>query len=215
MRKKTEKEVAALVTQCESALVEFSNRTGASVFSQELDKPASKIRVKPPAVSKQALAKIAKNIETSASDMSELMVKLEVHLAAKTNDLSDWKLQREVLVQKKQQSRQADLKNKRNAMYRHADESQTGAEAANKQEPLYRHAHQLQEGAELANKQEPLSRHARALQEGAAKAPAASEEGAAKAPAASEEAKSNSKPIIQETTDVTGKTSFGGGSSRH
>ena len=208
MKKQTEKEVAALVAQCKSALVEFSNRTGASVFSQELNKPASKIKVKPPAVSTKALDKIAKKLEVSASDMSELMVKLEVHIQSKTNDLQEWKVQRKTLEDQKEQSRQASLVAKRNAMYRHTNESPADAHITKKLDPLPLPEHESHPAEESSNNREMLYRHTQQLQEEASKAEAAAQTDKA---AALEAKKIDSNAKKQETKPLTGKVSFGGG----
>jgi hypothetical protein len=82
--KEIEKEVAALMAQCESALTEYSNRTGASMFSEAKKTPATAAKTK--AVSEQASEQIAKALELSSLDTSERMAKLAAKLASKAND---------------------------------------------------------------------------------------------------------------------------------
>jgi hypothetical protein len=116
MSKDTEKEVAVLMVQCESALSEYSNRTGASMFFEAKKTPATAAKTQ--AVSEQALEQIAKTLELSSLDTSERVAKLEAKLASKTNDLEALKRQRETLENEHKGSRQADLTNKRRSMYR-------------------------------------------------------------------------------------------------
>jgi len=118
MSNETEKEIAALMAQCESALVDYSNRTGASVFSEASTEPAAKSPVVAQAVSEQALAKMAKSLETSSVVSTDQMAKRSARLAAKVDDLEDLKRQREVAEQEKEGARQADLSKKRQSMYR-------------------------------------------------------------------------------------------------
>jgi hypothetical protein len=126
MSKETEKEVAALMAQCESALTEYSNRTGASIFSEAKKIPVTAAKAQ--AVSEQALKQIAKTLELSSIDTSERVTKLEAKLASKANDLEALKLQRKTLENEQEQARQADLTNKRKSMYRTPD-SQTKTES--------------------------------------------------------------------------------------
>ena len=118
MSKETEKEIAALLAQCESALVEHSNRTGASVFAEALNEPAPKATAITKAVSDKALAKMAKALESSSFDSSEHIAKLDAKLSAKADALEDLKRQRVVLEQELEQARQVDLVNKRKSLYR-------------------------------------------------------------------------------------------------
>jgi hypothetical protein len=92
MSKETEKEVAALIAQCESALTEYSNRTGASMFFEAKKTPATAAKTQ--AVSEQALEQIAKALKLSLIDTIERVAKLEAKLASKANDLEALKLQR-------------------------------------------------------------------------------------------------------------------------
>ena len=95
MSKEVEKEIAALMAQCESALTEYSNRTGALMFSEAKKTPSP--AVKNQAVSEQALEQITKTLELSLLDMSERSAKLAAKLASKANDLEALKLQRKTL----------------------------------------------------------------------------------------------------------------------
>jgi uncharacterized protein with von Willebrand factor type A (vWA) domain len=121
MSDETEKEIAALMAQCRSALVDYSNRTGASVFSDAPTEPAAKSTVVAKAVSEQALTKMAKSLETSSVANTDQMAKLDARLAAKVDDLEDLKHQREVVEQEKEAARQADLSKKRQSMSRNSD----------------------------------------------------------------------------------------------
>jgi hypothetical protein len=121
MSDETEKEIAALMAQCKSALVDYSNRTGASVFSDAPTGPAAKSTVVAKAVSEQALGKMAKSLETSSVANTDQMAKLDARLAAKVDDLEDLKHQREVVEQEKEATRQADLSKKRQSMSRNSD----------------------------------------------------------------------------------------------
>jgi hypothetical protein len=125
MSKEIEKEVAALMAQCESALTEYSNRTDASIFFEAKKTPAT--TAKNQAVSEQALEKIAKKLKFSSLDTSERVAKLEAKLASKANDLETLKLQRKTLENEQEEARQADLANKRKSMYR-TPRSQTGSD---------------------------------------------------------------------------------------
>ena len=116
MSNETEKEIAALMAQCESALVDYSNRTGASVFSEASTEPAAKSPVVAQAVSEQALAKMAKSLENSSVANTEQMAKLDARLAAKVDDLEDLKHQREVVEQDREAAGQADLSKKQQTM---------------------------------------------------------------------------------------------------
>ena len=93
--KEVEKEIAALMAQCESALTEYSNRTGALMFSEANKTPATAVKTQ--AVSEQALEQITKTLELSLLDMSERAAKLAAKLASKANDLEALKLQRKTL----------------------------------------------------------------------------------------------------------------------
>ena len=93
--KEVEKEIAALMAQCESALTEYSNRTGALMFSEANKTPATAAKTQ--AVSEQALEQITKTLELSLLDMSERSAKLAAKLASKANDLEALKLQRKTL----------------------------------------------------------------------------------------------------------------------
>jgi hypothetical protein len=84
MSTEIEKEVAALMAQCESALTEYSNRTGASKFSEATKKPAT--AAKNQALSEQTLEQMAKTLELSSLDTSERVAKLAAKLASKAND---------------------------------------------------------------------------------------------------------------------------------
>jgi hypothetical protein len=95
MSTEIEKEIAALMAQCESALTEYSNRTGALMFSEAKKTPSTAVKTQ--AVSEQALEQITKTLELSLLDMSERAAKLAAKLASKANDLEALKLQRKTL----------------------------------------------------------------------------------------------------------------------
>ena len=95
MSTEVEKEIAALMAQCESALTEYSNRTGALMFSEAKKTPSTAVKTQ--AVSEQALEQITKTLELSLLDMSERAAKLAAKLASKANDLEALKLQRKTL----------------------------------------------------------------------------------------------------------------------
>jgi hypothetical protein len=95
MSTEVEKEIAALMAQCESALTEYSNRTGALMFSEAKKTPSTAVKTQ--AVSEQALEQITKTLELSLLDMSECAAKLAAKLASKANDLEALKLQRKTL----------------------------------------------------------------------------------------------------------------------
>ena len=122
MSKETKKEVAALIAQCESALTEYSNHTGASMFSEAKKTPTTAAKTE--ALSEQALELIAKTLKLLSLDTSERVAKLEAKLASKANDLEVLKVQRKTLENEQEEARQADLTNKRRSMYRSSD-SQT------------------------------------------------------------------------------------------
>jgi hypothetical protein len=136
MSKETEKEIAALMAQCESALIEFSNRTGASVFAEALNKPVTETTLKSQAVSEQALANMAKNLESSSLDAAERMAKLDAKLASKANDLEALKLQRKTLENEQEKARQADLAHKRKSMYRNLDSQTESGQWKSSSEPI-------------------------------------------------------------------------------
>ena len=121
MSDETEKEIAALMAQCRSVLVDYSNRTGASVFSDAPAEPAAKSTVVAKAVSEQTLTKMAKSLETSSVANTDQMAKLDARLAAKVDDLEDLQHQREVVEQEKEAAQQADLSKKRQSMSRNSD----------------------------------------------------------------------------------------------
>jgi hypothetical protein len=131
MSKKTTKEIAALMAQCESALIEYSNRTGASIFFEAKKTPANAAKTQ--AVSAQAIEQIAKTLELSLLDTSERVAKLAAKLASTANDLEALKLQRKTLENKQEEARQADLTNKRHSMHRTPD-SETETETKTKTE---------------------------------------------------------------------------------
>jgi hypothetical protein len=81
MSTEIEKEIAALMAQCESALTEYSNRTGALMFSEAKKTPSTAVKTQ--AVSEQALEQITKTLELSLLDMSECAAKLAAKLASK------------------------------------------------------------------------------------------------------------------------------------
>ncbi|MFT7179621.1 MAG: hypothetical protein ACI9EP_001093 [Oceanospirillaceae bacterium] len=91
MSTEIEKEVAALMAQCESALTEYSDRTGASTFSKAKKTPSTAVKTQ--AVSEQALEQITKTLELSLLDMSECAA----NLASKANNIEALKLQRKTL----------------------------------------------------------------------------------------------------------------------
>jgi hypothetical protein len=95
MSTEIEKEIAALMAQCESALTEYSNRTGALMFSEAKKTPSTAVKTQ--AVSEQALEQITKTLELSLLDMSECAAKLAAKLASKADDLEALKLQRKTL----------------------------------------------------------------------------------------------------------------------
>jgi pyrimidine operon attenuation protein/uracil phosphoribosyltransferase len=95
MSTEVEKEIAVLMAQCESALTEYSNRTGALMFSEAKKTPSTAVKTQ--AVSEQALEQITKTLELSLLDMSERAAKLAAKLASKANDLEALKLQRKTL----------------------------------------------------------------------------------------------------------------------
>jgi hypothetical protein len=95
MSTEIEKEIAVLMAQCESALTEYSNRTGALMFSEAKKTPSTAVKTQ--AVSEQALEQITKTLELSLLDMSERAAKLAAKLASKANDLEALKLQRKTL----------------------------------------------------------------------------------------------------------------------
>jgi pyrimidine operon attenuation protein/uracil phosphoribosyltransferase len=95
MSTEVEKEIAALMAQCESALTEYSNRTGALMFSEAKKTPSTAVKTQ--AVSEQALEQITKTLELSLLDMSERAAKVAAKLASKANDLEALKLQRKTL----------------------------------------------------------------------------------------------------------------------
>jgi hypothetical protein len=84
MSTEIEKEVAALMAQCESALTEYSNRTGASTFSESKKTPGTAAKTQD--LSEQALEQMAKTLELSSLDTSERVAKLAAKLASKAND---------------------------------------------------------------------------------------------------------------------------------
>jgi hypothetical protein len=117
--KEVEKEIAALMAQCESALTEYSNRTGALMFSEANKTPATAVKTQ--AVSEQALEQITKTLGLSLLDMSERSAKLAAKLASKANDLEALKLQRKTLKNKQEEARQVDPTKNRKSMHRTPD----------------------------------------------------------------------------------------------
>ena len=123
MSKNTEKELAKLLQQCESALHVYADKTGASVFAEALSQPISARTGADKALSDKALANMAKGLADSTVDANERMAKLEAKLVAKTNDLEQLKRQRQAIADEQEAVHQAAVKLKRKSMYRTPDES--------------------------------------------------------------------------------------------
>jgi hypothetical protein len=115
MSKETDREVADLMVQCESALIEYSNRTGAPVFADASTPRSDSSVITPKPASEQALVKMTASLKTARADSEYHITKLEAKITAETDTLSSLKRQQDALSQ---QARQADLANKRKALYR-------------------------------------------------------------------------------------------------
>ena len=118
MSKETDREVADLMVQCESALIEYSNRTGAPVFADASTPRSDSSVITPKPASEQALVKMTASLKTARADSEYHITKLEAKITAETDTLSSLKRQQDALSQQEEQARQADLANKRKALYR-------------------------------------------------------------------------------------------------
>ena len=118
MSKKTEIEMTEIMAQCETALTDYANRTGAEVFANSTSAGIAKAAIKPELKSQQALAKMGKSLEVSLANSSENIAKLEAKIAAKADLIKDHKRQQEALKQQQELVRKADVAIKRKALYR-------------------------------------------------------------------------------------------------
>ena len=118
MSKETDRDVAKLIVQCESALNEYSERTGAPVFAEANTPRTTKSAKKPKPVSEQALVKMTQSLTTACAERQDHITKLDAKVAVKADTLSDLKRQREDSSQQEEQARQVQLAHKRDALYR-------------------------------------------------------------------------------------------------
>ncbi len=121
MSKDTDKDIAELMVQCESALNEYSERTGAPVFAEANTPRTAKAAKKPKPVSEQALVKMTKSLTTACADSEDHITKLDAKLTVKADTLSDLKRQREASLQQEEHARQVQLTIKRKALYRNRE----------------------------------------------------------------------------------------------
>ena len=118
MSQETDREVAALIVQCESALNEYSDRTGAPVFAEANTPRTATSAKKPKPVSEKALVKMTESLTTACAKREDHITKLDAKVAIEADTLSDRKRQREASSQQEEQARQVQLTNKRKALYR-------------------------------------------------------------------------------------------------
>jgi|TARA_B110000211_G_scaffold11603_1_gene12211 septal ring factor EnvC (AmiA/AmiB activator) len=140
MSKDTDKDIAELMVQCESALNEYSERTGAPVFAEANTPRTAKSAKKPKPVSEQALVKMTKSLTTACADSEDHITKLDAKLTVKADTLSDLKRQREASLQQEEHARQVQLTIKRKALYRNREpEPVSGSGSGSNSDSVVRH----------------------------------------------------------------------------
>ena len=138
MSKETDRDVAKLLVQCESALNEYSERTGAPVFAEANTPRMATSGKKPKPVSEKVLVKMTQSLTTACAERQDHITKLDAKVAIKADTLSDLKRQREDLSQQKEQVRQVQLAHKRNALYRNRT-SQLGSNSNSDSDSVVHH----------------------------------------------------------------------------